>query len=112
MIGGGGIVAAVAGHKYMERARAILRIFWQLSTAAVTLCNIWRPYHGTRQNHQPRYILKYLYLRANSRRHKHAREGKGEELAREGKGEELARRVGYMLRNVKNAKIKARLREG
>lgn len=59
-------MAAIAGHKYMERARAILRIFWELSTAAVTLCNIWRPYHGARQNHQPRYILKCLYLATES----------------------------------------------
>ena len=59
-------MAATAGHKHMERARAILRIFWELSTAAVTLCNIWRPYHGTRQNRQPRYILKYLHLAAES----------------------------------------------
>lgn len=41
-----------------------------------------------------------------------AAHGKPHKLAREGKGEELARRVGYVLRNVKSVKIKARLKGG
>jgi len=61
---GGGIVGAIIGHQFMERARAILPIFWELSSGGVTLCNIWCPYHGTRQDRRWRYILKYLYLAA------------------------------------------------
>jgi len=70
VVGAHGIVGVIAGHQFMERARAILRIFPELSSGGVTLRNIWRPYHGTRQNRRWRYILKYLYLARDGKRRK------------------------------------------
>jgi len=70
VVGAHGIVGVIAGHQSMERARAILRIFPELSSGGVTLRNIWRPYHGTRQNRRWRYILKYLYLARDGKRRK------------------------------------------